>query len=90
MGVCFDCLVVVDGIPDTRACMTWIRDGMTVSRRMPRVTRVTGWAGIRSMRPDGEGPAVAVPASSLARAPDFFHFVEQRHPYIEEISREQP
>ena len=30
MGVCFDCLVVVDGIPNTRACMTWVRDGMRV------------------------------------------------------------
>jgi predicted molibdopterin-dependent oxidoreductase YjgC len=30
MGVCFDCLVVVDGIPNTRACMTWIKDGMDI------------------------------------------------------------
>ena len=33
MGVCFDCLVVVDGVPNTRACMTWVRDGMQVSRQ---------------------------------------------------------
>ncbi len=33
MGVCFDCLVVVDGVPNTRACMTWVRDGMEVSRQ---------------------------------------------------------
>jgi predicted molibdopterin-dependent oxidoreductase YjgC len=33
MGVCFDCLVVVDGVPNTRACMTWVRDGMHVSRQ---------------------------------------------------------
>ena len=33
MGVCFDCLVVVDGIPNTRACVTWARDGMTVARQ---------------------------------------------------------
>jgi predicted molibdopterin-dependent oxidoreductase YjgC len=33
MGVCFDCLVVVDGVPGTRACMTWVMDGMTVSRQ---------------------------------------------------------
>jgi D-hydroxyproline dehydrogenase subunit gamma len=30
MGVCFDCLVVVDDVPNTRACMTWVRDGMRV------------------------------------------------------------
>ena len=33
MGVCFDCLVVVDGVPNTRACMTWVRDGMRVERQ---------------------------------------------------------
>lgn len=31
MGVCFDCLVVVNGVPNTRACMTWVTDGMVVS-----------------------------------------------------------
>ena len=31
MGVCFDCLVVVDGVPNTRACVTWVREGMQVS-----------------------------------------------------------
>lgn len=33
MGVCFDCLVVVDGVPGTRACMTWVREGMVVARQ---------------------------------------------------------
>ena len=33
MGVCWDCLVVVDGVPNTRACMTWVRDAMQVSRQ---------------------------------------------------------
>jgi len=33
MGVCFDCLVVVDGVPNTRACVTWVREGMDVSRQ---------------------------------------------------------
>jgi len=33
MGVCFDCLVVVDGVPNTRACMTWVRDGMRVAHQ---------------------------------------------------------
>jgi predicted molibdopterin-dependent oxidoreductase YjgC len=30
MGTCFDCLVIVDGVPNTRACMTWVHDGMEV------------------------------------------------------------
>nr|WP_297537633.1 (2Fe-2S)-binding protein [Amycolatopsis sp.] len=33
MGVCFDCLVVVDGVPGTRACVTWVREDMEVSRQ---------------------------------------------------------
>jgi hypothetical protein len=33
MGVCFDCLVVVDDVPNTRACTTYVREGMRVSRQ---------------------------------------------------------
>jgi predicted molibdopterin-dependent oxidoreductase YjgC len=33
MGVCFDCLVVVDGAPNTRACVTSVREGMQVARQ---------------------------------------------------------
>lgn len=33
MGVCFDCLVVVDGMPNQQACMIPIRDGMEVARQ---------------------------------------------------------
>ena len=32
MGVCFDCLVTVDGRRDVRACVTPVRDGMRVER----------------------------------------------------------
>lgn len=42
MGVCFDCLVVVDGVPNTRACVTWVREGMDVRRQ-------------EGLRPLGEG-----------------------------------
>ena len=28
MGVCYDCLMVVDGRPNVRACMTPVTDGM--------------------------------------------------------------
>jgi len=30
MGVCQDCLVTVDGVPNVRACMTPAREGMRV------------------------------------------------------------
>jgi aerobic-type carbon monoxide dehydrogenase small subunit (CoxS/CutS family) len=33
MGVCFDCLVVVDGVPNTRACVTWVREGMDIAHQ---------------------------------------------------------
>lgn len=33
MGVCFDCLVEVNGAPNTQACMTLLREGMTVQRQ---------------------------------------------------------
>lgn len=32
MGLCFDCLVCVDGRPGVRACVTAVRDGMRVDR----------------------------------------------------------
>ena len=30
MGVCFDCLVTVDGLPNVRACVTLVQDGMAI------------------------------------------------------------
>ncbi len=33
MGVCFDCIVEVDGARRVRACMTPVRPGMVVSTR---------------------------------------------------------
>jgi predicted molibdopterin-dependent oxidoreductase YjgC len=32
IGVCFECLAVIDGVPNTRSCVAWVRDGMTISR----------------------------------------------------------
>lgn len=33
MGVCFDCLAVVDGVPSTQTCLAQVRDGMRVERQ---------------------------------------------------------
>lgn len=30
MGVCFECRVTIDGVPDQRACMTPVREGMVI------------------------------------------------------------
>lgn len=39
MGVCYECVVVVDGVPQTRACMTWVRDGMAVQTQVGSAPR---------------------------------------------------
>lgn len=33
MGICFDCLVEIDGTPNRQACMTIVRDGMVINRQ---------------------------------------------------------
>jgi len=32
IGICFECLVRIDGQPNLRACITYAADGMTVDR----------------------------------------------------------
>lgn len=34
MGVCFDCLMEIDGLPNRQACMVRVRDGMQVRRQV--------------------------------------------------------
>lgn len=34
MGVCYDCLMVIDGRPSRRACMTYVEDGMQVQTQV--------------------------------------------------------
>ena len=34
MGICFDCLVEIDGVANRQACMTEVRDGMRVKRQL--------------------------------------------------------
>ena len=36
MGVCFDCLVTIDGISQQRSCMTSVREGMVIETRVAR------------------------------------------------------
>ncbi|MDT8420316.1 MAG: (2Fe-2S)-binding protein [Desulfuromonadales bacterium] len=33
MGVCFECLMEIDGVPNRQACMIPVRDGMVVKRQ---------------------------------------------------------
>lgn len=34
MGICFDCLMVIDGIESRQACLVTVADGMTVRRQI--------------------------------------------------------
>ena len=34
MGVCFDCLVTIDGRPNVQACMVTAREGMVIQRQI--------------------------------------------------------
>jgi len=33
MGVCFDCLLIIDSIANQQACMTQVREGMIIARQ---------------------------------------------------------
>ncbi|MDD1828744.1 (2Fe-2S)-binding protein [Photobacterium sp. ZSDE20] len=33
MGVCFECLMEIDGIPNQQACAIQVRDGMIINRQ---------------------------------------------------------
>jgi predicted molibdopterin-dependent oxidoreductase YjgC len=36
MGVCFDCLAVVDGVPSVQTCLTPVQEGMRIERQLGR------------------------------------------------------
>ncbi len=41
MGLCFECLMEIDGLPNRQACITPVREGMRVARQSgdPEYTR---------------------------------------------------
>lgn len=34
IGICFDCLVTIDGVPNQRACLVPARSGLTVTTQL--------------------------------------------------------
>ncbi len=36
MGVCFECLAIVEGVPSTQTCLVSVREGMRVERQFGR------------------------------------------------------
>lgn len=37
IGVCFECLAEVDGVPNRQGCMITVREGMVIARQKGRV-----------------------------------------------------
>ncbi|WP_020186275.1 (2Fe-2S)-binding protein [Methylopila sp. 73B] len=42
MGVCFDCLVTIDGVGNRQACLVPVREGMSVETQLGRGKRELG------------------------------------------------
>lgn len=51
MGVCQDCLLTVDGIPNQRGCMTLVHEGATVLRQDPRPSLQMPQEGVAPQTP---------------------------------------
>ncbi|MCC9620405.1 (2Fe-2S)-binding protein [Thalassospira sp. MA62] len=41
MGVCFECLVEIDGVPNRQACMTLAEDGMKIRAQKAAIEETT-------------------------------------------------
>ena len=41
MGVCFECLMEIDGVPNQQACLVPVADGMLISRQLGAVKAST-------------------------------------------------
>ena len=52
MGVCFDCLAEIDGMPNRQSCMIAVRPGMRIRRQRGRRLLTIGTAG----GPEASGP----------------------------------
>jgi class 3 adenylate cyclase len=40
MGVCFDCLMEIDGTPNRQACLTPVAEGMRINRQLGKVENI--------------------------------------------------
>jgi NADPH-dependent 2,4-dienoyl-CoA reductase/sulfur reductase-like enzyme len=85
MGVCFDCLVTIDGVPHQRACMSELRAGMRIARGEPLALYPSGpppRLPERERAPDllviGGGPAGLAAAAAAAKAGVSVLLVDER------------
>ncbi|NJE05142.1 FAD-dependent oxidoreductase [Thermococcus sp. M36] len=77
IGKCSSCLMVVNGIPNVRTCITLVEDGMTIERQrgkaeLPRDAKPPEWKDAKVVKADiviiGGGPAGLMAAIHAADA----------------------
>lgn len=57
MGVCFDCLAEIDGVPNRQSCMVAVRPGMRIRRQRGARDVATGSAAVpAACGPEACGP----------------------------------
>lgn len=44
IGRCTDCMMIVDGVPNTRTCVTYVRDGMRVEKQEGLASLKADWS----------------------------------------------
>lgn len=69
MGVCQECVVVVDGVPGLRACMTSAKDGMRVERQPARPDLAAIAAASGAAPPSDAGSPVLAVTPPAPRTP---------------------
>src|SRR5271165_6009157 len=69
MGVCFDCLVTIDGLGNRQGCMTAVREGMRVESLPQPDSDISdlGWEGIGPSLPQ---PSASPSSESISHPPD--------------------
>ncbi len=57
MGICFDCLAEIDGVPNRQSCMVAARPGMHIRRQRGRREAATGSVAVpAACGPGARGP----------------------------------
>ncbi|WP_082634373.1 (2Fe-2S)-binding protein [Arthrobacter alpinus] len=68
IGICFDCLVTADGVPNQRACLTPARDGMAL--KTGRLTSETAAGAGVAPTVDPTGSLTAAPTADEVKSND--------------------
>ena len=90
IGICFDCLVTIDGKPNQRACITAARPGMAIRNSSDRERhRVEADIAVVGGGPAGMAACLAAGGSGMLRGPDR-RLSSARGAVLQAISRRFP